>query len=378
MNILKKFDYFAFGLAIFAMFFGAGNIIFPLALGQIALDKTPWGLSGLLLTAVAMPFIGLLAMVRYKGKIRLFFSRLGKIPGLIMASLIIFLLGPLGAAPRCLALAHSTLSLSFPRLSLILFSAIACIFIFLFTYRENHLLKLLGYVLSPLKISLLVLVIIKGFIEAPEMAPLSTNLSNISHFWNGLIEGYKTMDLLAAFFFAPIVISSFGSLEKGENLNRFVLIASAIGAFLLAMVYIGFCYLAYFYAPHLKEIPNEQLLGTIAIKILGSHAGLIVSLTVTFACLTTAIALIAAFASFLEKEVLKERLGYMPILIISLLMTFAVTTLKFQGIAHFLNPILQICYPALILLTFYSLLMPIPPEKVLPTKQLKGDLNDFI
>lgn len=364
MNTFKKSDYLAAGLAIFAMFFGAGNIIFPLALGQIALDKTPWGLSGLLLTAVAMPFIGLLAMFRYKGKIRLFFSRLGEIPGLIIASLIIFLLGPLGAAPRCLALAHSTLALSFPRIPLILFAAIACLFVFFFTCRENRLLKLLGYILSPLKITLLVLVIIKGFLEAPEVTLLSTNLSHTSHFWNGLTEGYKTMDLLAAFFFAPIVISSIGSSGKDENLNRFVLIASAIGAFLLATVYVGFCYLAYFYAPLLEGIPNEQLLGAIAIKVLGAHAGLIVSLTVTFACLTTAIALIAAFASFMEKELLKGRFGYIPILIGSLLMTFAVTTLEFQGIAHFLNPILEICYPALILLTFYNLLMPLPLEKL--------------
>jgi branched-chain amino acid:cation transporter, LIVCS family len=370
MNTFKKFDCFAAGLAIFAMFFGAGNIIFPLALGQTALDKTPWGLSGLLLTAVAMPFIGLLAMFRYQGKVQLFFSRLGKIPGLILASLIIFLLGPFGAAPRCLALAHSTLSLSFPDIPLVLFSAIACLCILLFTYRENRLLKLLGYCLSPLKITLLVLVIIKGFIEAPEATLQSTNLSHISHFWNGLTDGYNTMDLLAAFFFAPIVISSMRSSSGEENSSRFVFIASAIGAFLLAMVYTGFCYLAYLYASQLEGIPNEQLLGAIAIKILGSYAGLIVGLTVTFACLTTAIALIAAFARFMEKEVLKERFGYMPILIISLLMTFAVTTLEFQGIARFLNPILEICYPALIVLTFYNLLMPVPREGMLPSKNL--------
>ena len=222
----------------------------------------------------------------------------------------------------------------------------------------DRLLKLLGYVLSPLKITLLVLVIIKGFMEAPEATLASTNLSEISHFWNGLTEGYNTMDLLAAFFFAPIVISSLGTQEKNKNLNRFVLIASVIGASLLALIYIGFCYLAYFYAPQLTGIPNDKILGTIALKILGPYAGLVVSLTVTFACLTTAIALIAAFASFIQKEILREKIGYVPILISSLLMTFAVTTLEFQGIARLLNPVLEICYPVLILLTFYNLFKP--------------------
>jgi len=369
MNTLKKFDCFAFGLAIFAMFFGAGNIIFPLALGQIALDKTPWGLLGFLLTAVAMPFIGLLAMFRYKGKIKLFFSRLGQIPGLIIATLVISLLGPFGATPRCIALMHSTLAFSFPNLPLILFSISTCGLIFLFSFRENRLVKLLGYVLSPLMVALLILIIIKGLIWAPETVLVSTTLSNISHFWKGLIEGYNTMDLLASFFFAPIVISSLKSSGKDQNLNCFVLIASVIGASLLALVYVGFCYLAYLYAPQLAGIANDQLLGAIAIKVLGPYAGIIVGLTVTFACLTTAIALIAAFASFIEKEVLRERIGYVPILIISLLTTFAVTILEFQGIARLLNPALEVCYPALILLTFYNLFKPSLNDELQATTQ---------
>lgn len=360
MNTLRKFDCIAFGLAIFAMFFGAGNIIFPLALGQIALDKTPWGLSGFLLTAVAMPFIGLLAMFRHQGKIRLFFSRFGKIPGLAIATLVISLLGPFGAAPRCIALMHSTLSLTFPGLPLMLFSLSTCGLIFLFSFRENRLVNLLGYILSPLMIVLLTLVIIKGFIWAPEAVLVSTDLSAISHFWKGLTEGYNTMDLLAAFFFAPIVISSLGNVEKDQNLNGFVLAASIIGASLLALVYSGFCYLAYFYAPQLAGVANDQLLGVIAIEVLGPYAGIIIGLTVTFACLTTAIALIAAFANFIEKEIFREKVGYVPLLIISLLVTFTVTTLEFQGIARLLSPVLEICYPALILLTLYNLFVPLP------------------
>lgn len=365
MNTFKKFDYFSIGLAIFAMFFGAGNIIFPLALGQIALDQTPWGLLGLLLTAVAMPFAGLLAMFRYQGQVRHFFNRLGKIPGLIVAIIIISLLGPFGSAPRCIALAYSTLSLSLPGIPLVVFSACACGLIFLFTYKENRLLKLLGYVLSPLKVTLLILIIIKGFMEAPEAILISADPSRTSHFLHGLTEGYNTMDLLAAFFFAPIIISSLSKEGGEQKLNRFVFKASAVGAFLLTIIYIGFCYLAYLYAPQLEGISNDKLLGAIAIKILGPYAGLFVGLTVTFACLTTAIALIAAFTSFMHKEVLKEKIGYIAVLLISLLMTFGVASLEFQGIARFLSPILEICYPALILLTFYNLLMPIHSEKAL-------------
>jgi len=369
MNLLKKFDCLAFGLAIFAMFFGAGNIIFPLALGQTALDKSPWGLSGFLLTAVAVPFMGLLAILRYKGNIQLFFSRLGKIPGFIIATFVVCLIGPFGGAPRCIALMHSTLSLSFPGLPLLLFSISTCGLIFLFTFKESRSIKLLGYVLSPLMIILLTLIVIKGFIGAPETLLASTNLSNISHVWKGLREGYNTMDLLATFFFAQIVISSLGNSEKDQNLNRFVFMASVIGASVLALVYIAFCYLAYLYAPQLAGITNDQLLGAIAIKILGANAGIIVGLTVTFACLTTAIALIAAFATYFKKEIFREKVGYVPILIVSLLVTFAITTLEFKGIARLLNPVLEVFYPVLILLTFYNLFKPTLNNELQPIQQ---------
>lgn len=346
------------GLAIFAMFFGAGNIIFPLALGQQSLDQLPWGLCGLLLTAVVMPFAGLLAMFRYEGQAGQFFGRIGTTPGLIMAFLTISILSPLGAAPRCIALAHSTMSISLPGIPLILFSALACLCIFLFAYRKNQLLKLIGYFLSPIKITLLAFIIFKGFMDAPEVALTSVDTSKASHFWHGLTEGYNTMDLLAAFFFAPIIISSLSGSTQDKQFRRFVLKASGIGAVLLAAIYVGFGYLAYLYASQLEGIPNEKLLGTIAINVLGPHAGFIVSLTVTIACLTTAIALIAAFANFMHKEIFKGKISHLLILLFTLGVTFAITTLEFRGIANFLSPLLEVCYPVLIILTFYNLFAP--------------------
>lgn len=371
----KKLDCFAAGLAIFAMFFGAGNIIFPLALGQIALNKTPFALIGLLLTAVLMPFIGLMAMVRYQGKIRLFFSRLGKIPGLILATLIILLLGPLGAAPRCLSLAHSTLSLHLPSFSIIWFSALASVIIFIFTYRKSRLLSLFGYILSPLKITLLAVIVVKGWQEASQFSLSVTDKTGWVYFYQGLIDGYKTMDLLAAFFFAPVIMASLNRYDESRSINRFMISSCIIGAILLSIVYIGFCMLAYFYAKEMVGITTDKLLGVMALKILGPNGGFLMSLTMTFACLTTAIALLAAFANFIHKELFKEKVGYIPILIGTLVITFIVTTLNFQGIAQFLNPILEVGYPLLILLTIYNLIAPIPePKKIFVSN--RGEIND--
>ncbi len=366
----QKLDLLAASLAIFAMFFGAGNVVFPLAIGANFLNKTPLALTGFILTAVIVPFAGFLAMILYRGQIQQFFQRIGKIPGLLLAFLTITLIGPLGCAPRCLSLAYSTLSISFPGITLSLFAVISCVVIFLSVLRPGNLLSIMGYVLSPLKISLLAWIIIQGWIYGP--TPNSTvDSSSFESMMFGLKEGYNTMDLLASFFFAPLVI--FSLKKKQENTNSsFLIKASILAAILLAAIYFGFAEIAYFHGSLLKGISTEKLLGSIAMHVLGPKGGLIVGMTVTIACLTTAIALVAAFVNFIHKEIFKEKVSHLPILMGSLILTFFITTLEFQGIAKFLNPILEVCYPLFIGLTIYNLIVrnerSIPLESPRPLK----------
>lgn len=362
MNINRKRDLLAAGMAVFAMFFGAGNIVFPLALGQFALDKTPAALMGLLLTSVLMPFAGLVAMYLCQGRTELFFNRIGRLPGLLLASLSIALLGPLGCAPRCITLAHSTVALSFPGLSLLPFSVVFCLFLFLAVFNKGKLLGLIGYFLSPIKIFLLLSIIALGLVYLPEL-PLPTSSDEpLPLFLHGLKEGYNTLDLIAAFFFAPIVLSSLTS-NKGESLGPFFIKACSLGAALLALVYVGFCYLAYLYAPLLQGTSPDKLLGAIALLVLGPWGGLIVSLTVALTCFTTTVALIASFASFMQKEILQDRFSYLWVALGTLGITFLIANLGFNGIANFLTPILKMCYPVLILLTLVNLVAPFMRKK---------------
>lgn len=360
MSYYKQSDLYATGMAIFAMFFGAGNIIFPLLLGQQTLEQTPYAILGLLITAVFVPFSGLLAMFLYQGQIRSFFGRLGQRPGLLLAFLIIALLGPLGSTPRCIALSFSTLNLTYPGITPMLFNAAACGCLFLMAYKKQHLLSILGYVLTPLLLVLLAFIIVKGLGNYPSQSLSSQPLEAFATFWKGLKEGYNTMDLLAAFFFAPVIISltqaKTAALPSAKSRLFFVLKASGIGAALLAIIYIGFSFLASFHAADLQGIPAEELLAVMALKILGPQAGLIVCLTVVLACLTTAVALIAAFAGFVHQELLGGKQSYPLVLAFSLLVTYLMACFEFQGISQFLAPILEICYPFLIILTGYNLI----------------------
>jgi LIVCS family branched-chain amino acid:cation transporter len=357
MSRILKLDVLSTGFAMFSMFFGAGNIIFPLVVGQYAGSHNLFAIMGLILTAVVMPFAGVIAMILYDGDYRKFFGRIGRIPGFILALVILSLLGPLGSVPRCIALSYSTLKTSFPDLSSIWFCAGACMLVFLLSVKKSRIIDLLGKYLTPVLIITLFVIIIKGLltpIDAGQIQQLNENL-----FLYGLKEGYQTMDLMAAFFFSSAIITILKSQSEQKNGNKnyltLTLQASVIGAILLSLVYIGFSYIASFHAQALNITGNDQLLSALTIKIAGPAAGLLACVTISLACLTTAIALSSVFSDFIKKEVLMDKVSYAWVLAFSLLITFFVSTFEFNGISAFLGPILEVCYPCLIILTIVNL-----------------------
>jgi LIVCS family branched-chain amino acid:cation transporter len=357
MKRILKSQSLAIGLALFSMFFGAGNIIFPLAVGLQSGDKNIYAMMGLLLTAAVMPIAGVVAMILFDGNYHKFFGRLGKIPGFLLALIIISLLGPLGSTPRCIALSYTTLKSSFPHLSPILFSAVACSLIFLCTVKKQKILTLLGWILTPLLLGSLVTIIILGLISTPNISQVQQTYTNT--FFYGLKEGYNTMDLLAAFFFSSTIVNilktRFQEKEEKNRHTNIALRASLIGAILLGIIYIGFSYLAVFHGNHLTHSAKDELLAAITFKIAGPHAAILVCIAIASACFTTAIALISAFADFIQKEMCKEKIRYEVVLFLSLLITFFVSTFEFTGISAFLGPTLQICYPGLIVLTLLNI-----------------------
>lgn len=360
------------GLAIFSMFFGAGNIVFPLAVGQFAGDKNITAMSGLILTAVIMPILGILAILLCNGSYKQFFARLGKIPGFIIALIIISLLGPFGSAPRCIALSYSTFCSSFYNISPALFGAIACSVIFLCCIKKKYILTILGRILTPLLLISLAVIIILGLFQSKNITP--SEITHLSTFIHGLKEGYKTMDLLAALFFSSMILNMLKldskKHPKPQSHIKTALQASLLGVILLGTVYIGFSYLAAFNGASLNGVSQDELIAAIVLKIAGPYAGLLISSMITLACLTTTIALITAFTDFLKDEVFKQKVKYEILLFASLFVTFIVSTLEFDGISNFLSPILQICYPFLIGLTLYNIIS--HTIKLKSKKALKG------
>lgn len=347
------------GLAMFSMFFGAGNVVFPLVIGQEAADKNFYAILGLLITAVGVPFIGLIGMTLFDGCSKRFFERIGKVPGFLVTLFIIGLIGPFGAAPRTITLSYSTLKLFMPTISLPVFSFLSCVFIYLLTFKRKNILDFLGDILTPILLLSLGIILIKGLLHSPEWP--NADHEKLSIFFHGLVVGYQTMDLLAAFFFSSVVIfclkKSLASEEKANYklLTTLTLKASCIGASLLGIVYIGFSYVSALHSTSLAEIPPNELLPSLAILILGPYAAIIACIAVSLACLTTAIALSAVFAEYVHEDLTLKKIGYKTALTIALIITFCMSILDFTGIMAILTPILMLCYPALIVLSVLNI-----------------------
>lgn len=351
------------GLAMFSMFFGAGNVVFPLDLGRVAGNLNIYAILGLLITAVAVPFLGLLAMFLFNGDYEIFFKRIGRIPGFIVITFLMALIGPFMAMPRCVTLSFASLQIYFPNMSLFFFSFLFAFVLFVFTINRKKILDLLGKILSPVLIISLITLIIKGFISHPNAVAVHSTKSRM--FMHGLMEGYYTMDLLGAFFFSVVILlglqRSFGhdfSLDNKKNKKTFFKVtffSSLLGGTLLALIYTGFSFVASYYSSALVLAQKDTALSVLAQAVLGPVGGIIANLAVILACLTTAMTLAAVFSEFLQKEILKNKLNYKTSLLFTLIATFAISNLGFMGIIHFSKPILLIGYPVLIILTVLNL-----------------------
>jgi LIVCS family branched-chain amino acid:cation transporter len=207
---------------------------------------------------------------------------------------------------------------------------------------------------------LLSLAAIAGFGLVSVDLPTALPDGGWTSFKNGIFQGYQTMDLLAAFFFSVFVIRHLQE-KKAHEHNReqhtlpIFFKAALLGAGLLSVIYFVLVMLGAMYAPQMTNIAPEDMLAFVAKASIGSWAAPVVCCAVILACLTTSIVLTSLFADFLRKEISKEKIPSSIALVTTLGIAFFTSTLEFSGIAKVLGPILEVIYPALIVLTVLSI-----------------------
>ena len=368
----RRAGVFFTGMALYCMFFGAGNLIFPLLIGKTSGTQTSAAILGLTISAVIFPLLGLIAMMFFGGNLHRFLERLGKGPAFGLLLLLQITQGPL-CMSRLFTLMHASIKGYFAWATLPIASILIAAIAFALTYRPQRLVALLGIVLTPAFLLALGILVVVGVYTAPPM-PVSLEGAGF-HFLQGIRGGYMTMDLISALLFATMVVPHFGEGTEGlskeeaeQHIRRKMTGASLVAAGLLTISYVGLCWLS---AHHTWTLPGtvspEDLLHAISVKILGYWGGVIGAATVFLACLTTAISLAAVFSKYLRNDVLQNRVSPTAALILTLAITAATTNLGFSGILRVLGPILEILYPGLIVLCLLNIahsLYEVKPVKI--------------
>lgn len=356
---MRRSQLLIYGFTMFSMFFGSGNLVFPLQIGFESGQFWLYGFWGLFVTGIVLPFLGLLVIKKYKGSYDLFFAEAGLMAKHVLPLFTLSLLGSFGVIPRCITVAHGGVEYLFPSISLPLFGALFSIGSFFICLKERWMISILGRILTPLLLLFLFIMIVVSIHKAPSP---SFTYDAFTSFKFGFFQGYETMDLFAAFFFSAIIFKQiqahYGPHATDNDVFTTALKASCIGAGLLCLVYVALVFMGAAFRDTVHNVSPEMILPAICLHILGKNSGILLAGIMILACLTTAVALNSIYADYLTKLVgLPER--YFPLMLSATTATsFIISMLDFKGISAFLGPVLQVTYPGLIILTLLALLTP--------------------
>lgn len=356
MNNKKLSHTFTIGFALFAMFFGAGNLLLPPFIGVKVGHEYLIAILSFGLTGILLPFTGILSVIKFGDS----FDDLGSIINTkltkIIGTIIMICIGPLIAIPRTAAVTYEVgLKTFFPDLSAI----IPCFLFFVITVilaiRPSKIVDVIGNYLTPILLLLLALLIVMGIVN-PQAATQETGQNMFDAFAYAFTEGYQTLDVLASVIFAGIIIQaakSKGYTDK-KSKTQVVIISGFISVLSLLFVYGGLIYLGASSGIFDQSISRSQLLINISINILGEYGLIAIALAMGFACLTTAIALTSAVASFFSK-LTHGKLKYEVLVILCSIFSFLLSIYGVDTIINFAYPPLAFVYPITITLILYAL-----------------------
>lgn len=351
------------GLAIFAMFFGAGNITLPLLLTQSWPHEWPITLLGFCLSGVVVTFIGLIGGVLCRNT-QTFFAPLGLVFGMAMQIVLISIEGPFGIVPRCLIVAFGGIKEIFPEVNSAYFYITSSIVLYFLAINRTRLVSIIGNYLTPLMFIALAVVITLAISQNGFKAFDKSFIISLEAFKDGVYKGYLTYDLPGAIYFTTIAmgyLSAIGSTKREMISNG--LKASIISATLLIIVYAIFFYLGASYYDQIAHLPIEQILANIVKTSCGHSFAILFSVFLVLACLTTALAAVTIWSDFIYHFLKKYNINYKVILALSIILAAFVSSLKFEGLMKLLTPILTVVYPILLLLTVYNIITKRAEEK---------------
>ncbi len=361
-------DIFVIGFALFSMFFGAGNVIFPPYLGLSCGREWFSGFLWYYLADIGLALAALFAILRRGGPQQVTQSLGGRASRLLMTA-IVLCIGPMLAIPRTAATTYEmALSPLVPGVDPLLFSLLFFALIALICLRRSAVVDIVGKFLTPaLLLGLLVLIVLGA---ADPIGPVPERVLVESVAATGIEAGYQTMDVLAAMIFGTIVLKS--AADKGHSSPkeqaRVVAGAALVAGTALLAVYLGLTYLGVTTSRFFDlSVQRTFLMVSIVRSLLGTPGVWLFSLIVALACVTTAAALVSSAADYFS-TLFREKASYVAMVVLVCAFSALAANFGLDAIVALAAPVLNVVYPptlVLVALSFLDRFLPGPgPERL--------------
>nr|WP_323373241.1 branched-chain amino acid transport system II carrier protein [Anaeropeptidivorans aminofermentans] len=362
-------SYIAVGSMLFGLFFGAGNLIFPVLMGQQSGSQVYIASMGFIITAVGLPFLGVVAMgfSQSSGLFELA-SRVHPYYSYGFTVLLYLTIGPFFALPRTATVSYEIglapyIPDNYRAFGLALFTLLFFGGALFFSLRPNKILTWVGKILNPLFLVFLSFLIIASLVfpmGSTAMAPVHEAYANAS-FFKGFTEGYNTMDALAALAFGIIVVQNIKALgvtdPKGIALGT--LKAGILSVILMSIIYLFLALIGSTSTSIMAPAPNGGIaLAKIANHYFGAFGSILLAVIVTLACLKTAIGLITACSETFQ-QMFPNTLSYKAYVILFTAFSCLVANIGLTQLIALSIPVLMFIYPLAIGLIILALISPI-------------------
>ncbi len=344
------------GFALFALFFGAGNLILPPFLGFLAGSQWYLVALGFVISAVGLPLLGIFAHARLQGSMFSFAEKISPVFSLIFC-MFIYVISVALPSPRTAAVTHEIAIAPFFDISPMTTSIVYFFLVFIFVIKRSTVINNIGKFLTPAILLLLLAIIVSGFFT--EYEAMATNVTELP-ILAGFFEGYQTFDAIAALLVGGVIIISvkMKGYESPVEIRQIITMAAILAGLGLFLVYGGLIFNgAMVNSEFPQDVTRTQLLSGISFLNLGGIAQMSLAVLVALACFTTAVGIVTGTADFMAERINKPYV-YSITVFLACFLGVIIGALSVNAIIEIALPVLLLIYPLTIVLILLNVMPP--------------------
>ena len=351
---------------LFGMFFGAGNLIFPVHLGQLAGSNAVPAMIGFIITAVGIPILGVAAIGNtHSDGLQALATKVGTGYGYAFTCVLDLTIGPFFAIPRCATTSFTTgiqplLGRGFPEApALLVFSLVFFALVLFFSLRPAMITVWIGKIINPLFLVFFAVLVVTALCRpgAPVSSVEPDSAYRSGALFSAFIEGYGTMDAIAGLAFGIVVIDIIRGMGVTDDaaVAVDVLHSGILTGLLMAVIYVATILMGAQSRGLFDASPNGGIaLAQISGHYLGTAGSIVLAITVTCACLKTSIGLVTSCADAFSR-MFPKGLSYRAWAILFTAFSFGISNFGLSRIIEYSLPVLMFLYPLAITLILLAL-----------------------